>query len=73
MENQRGVSYVFFTYFDYFFGGGQYKLGWLGGIRVLIPPPPPPPTDRSLLTISNDSIAIFFCDFICSVIKTMSQ
>ena len=40
-ENQRGVSNVFLTYFDSFFGG-QYKLGGLRGTRGGLTPPPPP-------------------------------
>ena len=34
----EGFSNVFFTYFDYFFGG-QYKLGWLRGTRWGFKPP----------------------------------
>ena len=38
-ENQRrGVSNVFLTYFDYFFGG-QYELGKLRGTREGVKPP----------------------------------
>ena len=49
-ENQRGgVSNVFWTYFDYFFEGCQYKLGGFkgtrggGGVNL--------PTNRALITI----------------------
>ena len=37
-ENQRGVSNVFVTYFDYFYGG-HYKLGGLRGTRGGVKPP----------------------------------
>ena len=42
-----GVSNVFLTYFDYFFGG-QYKLGGLRGTRWGLNPPTPRQIEQCL-------------------------
>ena len=48
-ENQRGVSNVFLTDFDYLFGG-QYKLGGLRGTRGGLNPPTPQQIEHCIYT-----------------------
>ena len=55
-DNQRGVSKVFLTYFDYF-SGGQYNWGVERHQRGL--PPPPPPTNRALKNRPTGRVATF--------------
>jgi hypothetical protein len=51
----EGISNVFLTYFDYFFGG-QYKLGRFRGTREELNPPDKSRLNRSSIVIGYKNI-----------------